>query len=222
MKLHKISKQYQIDTRKFAALNDINLQILSGEFVAIMGPSGAGKTTLLNILGLLDTPSSGSYKFTNKETTNKTEKELAKFRKDSIGFVFQSSNLLADYTLVQNVQMPLLYRNYSYKASRREALLVLQQLGLFEKQNNKPSQLSTGQLQKGAIACALIQKPTVLCADEPTGNLDSKSTQEIVKLLQKLNKVGITVVLVTHNHDVAKHADRIIYMQDGTTMKDIK
>lgn len=220
--LRNISKQYQIDTRKFSALQNVSFEIRSGEFVAIMGPSGAGKTTLLNILGLLDVPSSGSYKFIHKETMDKPEKELAKMRHDSIGFVFQSSNLLADYTLVQNVQMPLIYRNYGYKASRREALLVLQQLGLFDKQNNKPSQLSTGQLQKGAIACALVQKPKVLCADEPTGNLDSVSTKEIVKLLQKLNKDGITIVLVTHNKDVAKHADRIVHMQDGAIVKGAK
>lgn len=217
--LQAISKKYQIDSRNLYALNNITIQIKRGEFVAIMGPSGAGKTTLLNILGMLDTPTSGKYTFNTKEVTNISEKELALIRKESIGFVFQSSNLLSNYTLVQNVQLPLIYRNRSVNTSRTEALRLLQQLGLFDKQNNKPNQLSSGQQQKGAIACALIQKPAILFADEPTGNLDSVSTKEIVDILKKLNKDKITIVLVTHNQEVAKHANRIIYLKDGAISK---
>jgi putative ABC transport system ATP-binding protein len=213
--LNKVRKSYGESNSSSNILKNVSLSVYSGEFIAIMGPSGAGKTTLLNILGLLDTPSSGSYKIAGHEIAGEPEKVLATIRRDTMGFVFQNSNLLPKFSLLANVQMPLAYRRFRSKDSKTEALRLLHQVGLTDKQSSKPSELSAGQLQRGAIARALIQKPSVILADEPTGNLDSKTSTEIMKLFKKLHTTGSTIIIVTHDEVIARYADRIVHVHDG-------
>ena len=215
IRLHDLTKQYRSSTLSYDALRGINLNIYKGEFVAIMGPSGAGKTTLLNVIGLLDKPSTGSYQLDGEEITHKSEKKLSRLRRDGFGFVFQTANLLPKFSLVQNVEMPMLYRRIGHRESRKYAVGILNQLGLADKLKNKPSQLSAGQLQRGAIARALIQSPKIILADEPTGNLDTASSIEIMNIFKGLNNRGMTIILVTHSQDVANYAHRILYVRDG-------
>jgi putative ABC transport system ATP-binding protein len=197
------------------ALNDASLKIAQGDFVAIMGPSGSGKSTLMNILGLLDVPTSGDYKLDGVTVSQLSDRQLAKLRSQKIGFVFQTFNLLPKLTLQQNVELPMIYRRISVASRHQRASLLLRKVGLAERAKYRPNQVSGGQLQRAAIARALANEPKLILADEPTGNLDSKSGHQIMQLLEALNKAGVTIVMVTHDANIAKFARRIIRVQDG-------
>ena len=218
-----LSKTYGKGARAVKALRGIDLKVYKGEFLAIMGASGSGKSTCLNIMGFLDTPTSGTYIFKDTVVNNLTKKELALFRRYYIGFVFQRYNLLERSTALENIELPLIYHGISSKKRREKALSALQSVGLAGKEGYLPSQLSGGQQQRVAIARAIVKNPLVLLADEPTGNLDSEMSHEIMKLIFKLNKEkSITVVLVTHEKEMAKYADRIILLKDGMIIKEEK
>ncbi len=197
------------------ALKDASLKIATGDFVAIMGPSGSGKSTLMNLLGLLDVPTSGEYKLDGTTVSQLSDRQLAKLRSQKIGFVFQTFNLLPKLTLQQNVELPMIYRRLGVAPRRQRASLLLRKVGLAERAKYRPNQVSGGQLQRAAIARSLANEPKLLLADEPTGNLDSKSGHQIMQLLETLNKTGVTIVMVTHDAGIAKFARRIIRVQDG-------
>lgn len=216
LKLENVSKIYQIDHNEVYALRCVSLGIKKGEFVAIIGPSGSGKSTIMHILGCLDTPSRGKVIFEGKDVSGLSETQLAKIRNQKVGFVFQTFNLLPRTTALNNVFLPLTYSNLeSQKNEKERAEKVLEMVGLKDRMNHFPSQLSGGQQQKVAIARALVNNPLVILADEPTGNLDSKSGEELMKLLKKLNEDGHTIVLVTHDLEIAKYAKRLIKVKDG-------
>ena len=216
LRLEFVSRVFELgDGTTATALKDINLTINPGEFVAIMGYSGSGKSTLLNILGLLDSPTSGSYTVNGVDTSALNQSKRARMRRDKFGIIFQNFNLLNRYTVQQNIELALSYQRVSRKASRSLARDLLQQLGLAAKANAHPQQLSGGQAQRIAIARALINNPPIILADEPTGNLDHTATLEIIQLLKTLHRQGSSVVMVTHSDEVAAAADRIIHMQDG-------
>jgi len=206
----------------FTALSDVSLTIRKGEFVAIMGPSGSGKSTLMHIIGCLDKPTDGSVFIEEHKISMSSEKELAVIRNTHIGFVFQQFNLLRRTTTLANVELPLVYARVPAQERTRRAKETLAEVGLSEKLENFPSQLSGGELQRVAIARALVTNPTILLADEPTGNLDSKSGAEIMKLFEELNRKGRTIVVVTHDEHVASHAKRIIRIADGMILSDKK
>ena len=216
IQLKNINKIFQLDEElTFQALKDINLSIDKGEFVAIIGPSGSGKSTLMNILGLLDKPTSGSYHLDGMDVSHLKDDHLAKLRNQKIGFVFQSFNLLPRTSAVDNVALPLVYSGVSASDRIKKAKKALDAVGLSDKYNSRPSQLSGGQQQRVAIARALVTDPDIIFADEPTGNLDSKSGAEAIELLEKLSKEGKTIVLITHDVSTAHHAKRIIRVKDG-------
>jgi len=218
-----LSKTYGRGARAVRALRGINLKVYRGEFLAIMGASGSGKSTCLNIMGFLDTPTSGTYIFKDILVNGLTKKELALLRRHYIGFVFQTYNLLERSTALENVELPLIYHGISSKKRRQKAYSALQAVGLAGKEKYLPSQLSGGQQQRVAIARAIVKEPLVLLADEPTGNLDSEMSHEIMKLISELNrKQDITVVLVTHEREMAEYADRIILLKDGVMIKEEK
>lgn len=220
IKLTKVNKIFQLDEEvTFQALKDINLEIKKGEFVAIMGPSGSGKSTLMNILGLLDHPTSGSYRLEGKDAAHLKDDHRAELRNKNIGFVFQSFNLLARTKAFENVALPLIYSGVSKKDRERRAKKSLDSVGLSDKYESKPSQLSGGQQQRVAIARALVTNPDIIFADEPTGNLDSKSGAEILEILRKLNEEGKTIILITHDKNIAENAKRIIRIKDGEIEK---
>ena len=219
--LRGITKTYGSGDAAFEALCGIDLTITRGEFVAVMGPSGSGKSTLMNLLGCLDTPTSGSYLFQGirVETLNQDQRSL--LRRHALGFIFQGFNLLARTSALENVELPLLYRGYSRKQRHQLARAALASVGLPEKERNTPAELSGGQQQRVAIARAIVTNPHTLFADEPTGNLDSKTTRGIMQLLRHLNsELGITVIMVTHEDSVATHARRIIHVMDGLIESD--
>jgi len=213
--LEDIRKNFIVGKITYKVLKGVNLEVYAGDFLAIMGPSGGGKSTLLYILGLLDKPTSGTYLFKGKEVSTLTEAEMAKLRNQKIGFIFQAFHLVPWATALENVLLPTLYRGNINEEDIERVSALLDRLGLSRKKNLKPSELSGGEQQRVAIARALINKPSVLLADEPTGNLDSKSSEEVVKILKELNEEGLTIILVTHDKEVAKQAKRIKFLKDG-------
>lgn len=216
IKLTGINKIYRTKEIETQALENVNIEVKKGEFISIMGPSGCGKSTLLNIVGLLDLPTGGSVEICGTTADKMKENELARFRNEKLGFVFQSFHLINTLSVLDNVMMPLLYRNMSGSERRRLACEVLEKVGLSHRMNHRPSQLSGGQCQRVAIARAIVGNPEIILADEPCGNLDSKMGAEIMELLQRLNKEdGKTIVMVTHNEEQARLTDRILHFFDG-------
>lgn len=215
LKLTQVNKVYQTGAVPFQALENISFNVKKGEFVAVIGASGSGKSTLMNIIGLLDKPTSGTYELDGKNTSGIKEDELAKIRNQKIGFVFQSFNLLPRTSALDNCAMPLIYAGIPHNLRKERAQKVLQEVGLGDKINSVPAQLSGGQQQRVAIARALINDPEIILADEPTGNLDSKSGDEIMKIFKKLNMTGKTIIMITHEADIARHAKRKVRIKDG-------
>ena len=213
--IKNLRKTFQLGTQFIEALKDVSLTINKNEYVALMGPSGSGKSTLMNILGCLDTPTSGSYRLNNTEVAKMSDDELAFVRNKEIGFVFQTFNLLPRLSSLENVALPLVYAGMSAKERKERAEHVMEQVGLQERMNHKPMELSGGQRQRVAIARALVNHPSIILADEPTGNLDTKTSYEIMGLFQDIHSKGNTVILVTHEEDIAKHARRIMGLRDG-------
>jgi putative ABC transport system ATP-binding protein len=213
--MNELTRVYDLGPQKIYALNGVNLTIEQGEYVAIMGPSGSGKSTLMNIIGCLDTPSSGSYLLDGVPVETLNDDELAAIRNRKIGFVFQTFNLLARTTALQNVELPLVYAKIPRAERRRQAEEALTAVGLGDRMSHQPNELSGGQRQRVAIARALVNKPSLLLADEPTGNLDSKTGREILDLFHELHARGNSIIMVTHEDDVAREAKRIIHIRDG-------
>jgi macrolide transport system ATP-binding/permease protein len=222
IEIKNLKKTYRLEKLEVPVLHGINLEIMQGEFVAIMGQSGSGKSTLLNILGLLDKPSGGSYKLAGIETSNYSDNELAALRNRYLGFIFQQFNLLPKLTLLENVFLPVIYTDLRNKEAFGDSLKLLDMVGLSERIKHRPSEVSGGQQQRAAIARALINKPLVIFADEPTGNLDTKSSKEIIKILKDLNNTGITIIMVTHEIELTKCATKIVKIQDGLIISDKK
>ncbi len=220
--LKNIFKIYNVGGEEVRALDGIDLDILENEYLAIMGPSGSGKSTLMNMIGCLDTPTSGIYEFEGEMVQVMDDSQLASIRNRKIGFVFQTFNLLPKATAQHNVEIPLVYANIQKKDRTRMATDALESVGLADRLHHKPNELSGGQRQRVAIARALVNKPSIILADEPTGNLDSKSGSEIMTILDDLHKNGNTIILVTHEDDVAQHAHRIIRLFDGKIIEDSK
>ena len=217
-----VSKEYSLGENSFLALDKINLNINTGDFVSIMGSSGSGKSTLMNIVGCLDVPSSGDYELNKDNISQLNSNELATVRNKQIGFIFQSFNLLPRLNALENVMLPLLYSGKSSDERKDLALNALNSVGLKDRVNHRPNQLSGGQQQRVSIARAIVGTPKLILADEPTGALDSTTSLEIMEIMQSLNKKGITIVLVTHESDIAEYGNRIIYMKDGKIIKDEK
>jgi putative ABC transport system ATP-binding protein len=217
-----ITKEYQLDDLVARILKGVSLKIEKGEHMAIMGPSGSGKSTLMHILGLLDRPTAGEYYFNGRNTKELTDDELARLRNSEIGFVFQSFNLLNRTTVLENVRLPLTYWESKDVDKNARAKKIIESVGLSHRLNNWPGQLSGGEQQRVAIARALVNTPSIIFADEPTGNLDSKSGEQIMKLLADLHAQGNTVVVVTHDMDIARHAQRVVHLKDGLVEKDEK
>ncbi|MDR3071090.1 MAG: ABC transporter ATP-binding protein, partial [Endomicrobium sp.] len=220
IELKNLKKTYHLEKLDVPVLHGINLEIMQGEFVAVMGHSGSGKSTLLNILGLLDKPSEGSYKLAGIEVSKYSDNELAALRNHYLGFVFQQFNLLPKLTILENVAIPAMYSNSKYEKEHEDPLKLLDMVGLTERINHRPSEISGGQQQRVAIARSLINKPLIIFADEPTGNLDTKSAKEIIKILKDLNTAGITIVMVTHEPELTAYATRTIKVQDGVIVSD--
>lgn len=218
--LEGIKKFYQLGSQQVKALNGVSLSIYKNEYVAIMGPSGSGKSTLMNILGCLDTPTDGSYVLNGTDVSKMGDGDLAQVRNKEIGFVFQSFNLLPRYTSLENVALPLIYSGVSKSVRDEKARVALQEVGLEERMEHKPAELSGGQRQRVAVARALINNPSIILADEPTGNLDTKTSIDIMRLFEKIYKDGNTVIVVTHEEDIAQHARRIIRLRDGVVESD--
>ncbi|MDU0457684.1 MAG: ABC transporter ATP-binding protein [Geobacteraceae bacterium] len=220
--LTDIRRVFTMGDQQFEALKGVSYSVSAGEFVAIMGASGSGKSTCMNILGCLDRPTSGQYLLDGLDVGTMDTNQLADIRNRKLGFVFQGFNLLTRTPAVENVELPLIYAGFHSRERREKALAAMQQVGLAGKENNHPSQLSGGQQQRVAIARALVNNPAVILADEPTGNLDSTTTAEIMSLFTTLNKQGITIIMVTHEHDVAAYAGRQITFRDGNIIGDTK
>jgi putative ABC transport system ATP-binding protein len=222
IEIHDIVKNYQVGSVIVRALRSISINIDRNEYVAIMGPSGSGKSTLMNLIGCLDTPTSGKYILNGTDVSKMEDDFLAEIRNKEIGFIFQTFNLLPRYTALENVTLPLIYAGIQKVERERLAIETLEQVGLSDRMTHKPNELSGGQRQRVAIARALVNKPSIILADEPTGNLDSKTSLDIMGLLDIIHKNGNTVILVTHEVDIAKHAHRIIRLLDGEVSQDYK
>ena len=220
IRLDNVSKSYSMGTRELRVLDDVSLTVRDNEYVAIMGPSGSGKTTLMNIIGCLDRVTTGSYHLDGEPIDEKNDRELAKIRGEKIGFVFQTFNLLARTSALRNVELPMLYRSGSRRNRRKRALEMLNLLGLGERTKHKPGELSGGERQRVALARALANRPSLLLADEPTGNLDSKTGDEIMRVFAELHESGNTLIVVTHEQKVAMNAHRIIKLLDGRVISD--
>jgi putative ABC transport system ATP-binding protein len=218
--LSNITKNYRLGKVDIPVLTGVSLSVKSGELIALMGPSGSGKSTLMNIIGCLDRPTSGVYNFEDREISTLSDDELAKVRNVKIGFVFQTFNLLPRFTALKNVEVPLIYSGVPARQRRERAIPLLQQVGLGDRMDHKPTELSGGQQQRVAIARALVNNPPLLLADEPTGNLDSRSGAEILNIIIDLNKKGVTVLIVTHDKDVAARCARTIRLKDGQIVDD--
>lgn len=220
IELKNISRTYLIGTETIHALRSITLSINKGEYVALMGPSGSGKSTLMNILGCLDTPSGGEYILNNNLVSTMKDNELADIRNHEIGFVFQTFNLIPRSTALDNVALPLVYAGFNKSSRNERATKVLTEVGLGDRVSHKPNELSGGQRQRVAIARALVNNPSIILADEPTGNLDSKTSEEIMSLFEDIHGRGNTIIVVTHEEDIAQHAHRIVRLKDGLVESD--
>jgi len=220
IKLRKIKRDFPLGSQVVKVLKGIDLGVMPNEYVALMGPSGSGKSTLMNLLGCLDTPTSGEYWLNGKDVSQMTDNDLAEVRNTEIGFVFQTFNLLPRSTALENVALPLVYAGQSSADRQKRAEEVLQSVGLGDRMDHRPNQLSGGQRQRVAVARALVNHPSIILADEPTGNLDSKTSVEIMKLFSDIHAQGNTVILVTHEEDIAQHAHRIIRLRDGMIESD--
>lgn len=220
LRMRDVMRLYRTDSVETVALDGIDLDIAAGEFVAIMGPSGCGKSTLLNVIGLLDSPTSGSYVFDNTEVAGLGEAKLAEFRKVNIGFIFQSFNLVDELTVRDNIELALLYHDVSAKERRARAEEVMDRVGIAHRARHRPSQLSGGQQQRVAVARALVAAPKLILADEPTGNLDTNHGEEVMRMLQQLNGEGSTIVMVTHSPAHADYASRVVNMLDGRILQE--
>ena len=220
IKLQDIGKRYVIGSEEIFALRGVDLEIYKGEFVALMGPSGSGKSTLMNILGCLDTPTKGTYILNGTDVSNLNDNELAEIRNKEIGFVFQTFNLLPRSSSLENVALPLVYAGIAKEARTKRAIETLESVGLGNRMYHKPNELSGGQRQRVAVARALVNNPAIILADEPTGNLDTKTSIEIMGLIEEIHQKGNTIILVTHEEDIAKHAHRIVRMRDGAVESD--
>ena len=220
IRLQQIARRYKMGEEIVHALRDVSLDIGRGEYVAIMGPSGSGKSTLMNLIGCLDTPTSGVYELNGNRVSEMNDNQLAEIRNREIGFVFQTFNLLARSNALHNVELPLIYAGIPADERRQSALEALTNVGLSDRVHHKPNEMSGGQRQRVAVARALVNKPSILLADEPTGNLDSKTGEEIMALFEQLSRKGNTIILVTHEEDIARHARRIIRLRDGLIASD--
>ncbi|UED74864.1 ABC transporter ATP-binding protein [Brevibacillus sp. DP1.3A] len=220
LNIEGLTKQYKTDELELFALQNINIHVAQGEFVAIVGPSGSGKSTFMNMLGCLDRPTSGSYVLDGIDVTQLKDSGLAQVRNQKIGFVFQSFHLLPRATSLRNVELPMMYAGVGMTERKKRAKAALQRVGLGQRMDHKPTQLSGGQRQRVAIARALVNQPAILLADEPTGNLDSRSSIEIMAIFQELHAQGVTILLVTHEADIAQHAERVITFRDGHIIRD--
>jgi putative ABC transport system ATP-binding protein len=220
LKLEQIKKSYAMGEEEFQALKGVDLEINEGDMVALMGPSGSGKTTLMQIIGLLDKPTNGRYELRGRDVTSLSENERSETRNTEIGFVFQAFHLLSRQTLLENVEVPLTYAGYAAKERHEIAMNMLEKVGIADKWRNLPSQISGGQKQRVAVARALTMSPAILLADEPTGNLDSRTSVEIMALFQELNDEGSTVIIVTHEPDIGDHCKRIVRLRDGLLESD--
>lgn len=218
--MKNINKSYEMGGEQLHVLKDVSLTVKKGEYLAILGPSGSGKSTLMNIIGCMDVMDSGSYHLDGVEVENAKEQELTDIRNQKIGFIFQKYHLISTYNVLQNIVMPLLMRGMTLKEAQDASMDIIEMLGLKERINHKPNELSGGQQQRVAIARALVGRPTILLADEPTGALDVNSGKEVLKLFQNLNDMGNTIVMITHDLNVAKHAKRVVRIVDGEIFED--
>ncbi len=220
IRIEGLTKYYKIGNEVIKALNGVNLSIKKNEYVALMGPSGSGKSTIMNIIGCLDTPTSGKYFLNGPDVARLDDAELAQIRNKEIGFVFQTFNLLPRYTALDNVALPLVYAGINKEDRIKRAKEVLQQVGLADRMKHRPNELSGGQRQRVAVGRALVNRPSIILADEPTGNLDSKTSYEIMNLFDEIHKAGNTIILVTHEEDIARMAHRIVRLRDGVVESD--
>jgi putative ABC transport system ATP-binding protein len=220
IKTQELRKVYRTDEIETTSLNNINFSVNEGEFVAVMGPSGCGKSTLLNIIGMLDNPSGGKYYFIDQEVSGFSEKQRANMRKANIGFIFQSFNLIDELTVFENIELPLIYLGMSTAERKQRVEEVMTQMQIMHRAKHFPQQLSGGQQQRVAVCRAIVTKPKLILADEPTGNLDSKNGEEVMKLLTELNEAGTTIVMVTHSNEHANYASRIVHLFDGSIVSE--